>query len=204
MTDWPPPGAEPGPSQYSGPPPTGPYEPQQPIPQAPGQQPYPYGYGYAYPPAGYPGYGFAPGEQRPGTVIAAAVLGYIAAGLLIFAGILLFTGASTLNDLDDTYGISDTYSGELTVAGIVNLIAAGLLIGGAVAMTGRSHTGRTVYVVGGAIVIVLAVYWLARWATKSGLEDVIFYALLFAALVIIGMSLAWAGGAGRWFASRTR
>jgi hypothetical protein len=198
VTDWRPSDADPQPPPYSGPPQGGPYDPN------PAPAPYGYGYGYGYPPAAYPGFGYPAGEQRPGTVIAGAVLGYIAAGLLIFAGIVLFAGASTLNDLTDTYGISNTYSGELTGAGLINLIAAGLLIGGAVAMTGRSPTGRTVYLVGGAIVIVMAVYWLARWGTKSGLEDVIFYALLFGALVVVGICLACTGAANRWFASSHR
>jgi hypothetical protein len=193
VTDWRPSDADP---PYSGPPQTGPY---QPAPGPPGS--YQYGYGYGYPRPNYPGF-YQPAEQRPGTVIAGAVLGYIAGGLLIFAGILLFTGASTLNDLDDTYGISDSYSSELTAMGLLNLLAAGLLIGGSVAMTGRSRTGRNLYTIGGAITLVLAVYWLARWATKSGLEDVIVWALLFAALVIVGMSLACTGAASRWFATR--
>jgi hypothetical protein len=193
VTDWRPSDAEP---PYSGPPQPGPYEPASGPPGG-----YGYGYGYGYPPPSYPGF-YQPAEQRPGTVIAGAVLGYIAGGLLIFAGILLFTGASTLNDLDDTYGISDSYSSELTAMGLLNLLAAGLLIGGSVAMTGRSRTGRNLYTIGGAITLVLAVYWLARWATKSGLEDVIVWALLFAALVIVGMSLACTGAASRWFASR--
>jgi hypothetical protein len=172
-------------------------DPYDPNPMSP--PPYPYGPGYGYPPPGYPPFGYAPGEQRPGTVIAGAVLGYIAGGLLIFAGVLLFTRASTL---DDTYGIADSYSTELGLMGLLNLIAAGLLIGGAVAMTGRSRTGRNLFAAGGTIVLVLTVYWLTRWATKSGLEDVIVWALLFAALVIVGMSLACTGAAARWFASR--
>jgi hypothetical protein len=198
VTEWRPSDDVP-PSRYAGPPPAGPYDPNAADP------PYPYGPGYGYPPPGYPAFGafgYPPGEQRPGTVIAGAVLGYIAGGLLIFAGILLFTGASTLNDLDDTYGVADSYSTELTVMGLLNLVSAGLLIGGAVAMTGRSRTGRNLYAIGGAITLVLALYWLTRWGTKSGLEDVIVWALLFAALVVVGMSLACTGAASRWFATR--
>ncbi len=202
MTDWGPPDAEP---PYSGPPPSGPAR-SGPYEPAPGPPPgyeygYGYGYGYGYPPPNFPVF-YQPAEQRPGTVIAGAVLGYIAGGLLIFAGILLFSGASTLNNLDDTYGIGDTYSSELTAMGLLNMLAAGLLIGGSVAMTGRSRTGRNLYAIGGAITLVLAVYWLTRWATKSGLEDVIVWSLLFAALVIVGMSLVCTGAASRWFGAR--
>lgn len=196
MSDWEQRGEYPG--QPAGgypyqPPPPGNAYPQGPPPGYPG-----YGYG---PPPGYappPGYGGPPGEPRPGTLTAAAVLGYVCAGLLILAGILLFLGASVVANLDNLSGayLGD-YTFEFSVDGVVNLIAAGLLIGGSVMMAGRNPTGRLLYFVAGGIVVVETIYWLARWASRTD-GAVVFYALLYAALVVVGMSLAATGGGSRW------
>jgi hypothetical protein len=186
------------PSPYAGPP--SPYGEQYPgaYPNA-----YPSPYGYPYP----TGYGYPaplPGERRPGTLTAAAVLGYIAAGLLVIAALIVFTGASIVSDVDNaTDGVSlDGYTAELTFDGFLNLIAAGLLIAGGVVMTGRRARGRTLYSVGAAIVLVDAVYWVGRWgsviADAGGLA---FYAVLFAALSIIGLALAWTQAGTRWLAA---
>lgn len=219
MTEWGHPGGEPstpaGP--YQGPPHTGPYTPPAygspqygapaypssnypgpPPPPNPYAQLPPYGYGYP------PGYGPQPGNGRPGTTIAAAVLGYVGGGLLILAAILLFFGASFITNFDDISGNSHgNFAAELSVLGVVNLIAAGLLIAGSVAMSGRNPKGRLMYSIGTAIVVVLAVYWLARWADRSG-GGIAVDALLFAAIVIVGSSLAWTRAVSIWLRGGAR
>jgi hypothetical protein len=198
MTGFPPPGEEPG--FY----PQHPGNPQYPqyaqYPQYPGYPPAPYG--YPPPPYGYP----PPGNGRPGVTIAAAVLGYVAAGLLILAGLLLFLGASVVHDFDSASGAShDSYVAEFVLLGFANLLAAGLLIAGSVSMTGRHPTGRTLFSVGAGIVLASAVYWLARWAPRTDSDGaLIFYDLLFVALVIVGMSLAWTSAVTAWLRGTPR
>ncbi len=190
---------------YAGPPQTGYGQPQQPVdPYAAGQQP---GWGYqpqypmAYPAAVYqPGYGqVPPGERRPGTLTAAAVLGYINAGFLIVMGVALFSTTSIIDNLNryDSYSHS-RLSTEFAIDAVLNLVAAGLLIGGAVAMTNRTVIGRLLYSVGATIVIGESIYWVARWGSKDGGGYLDFYALLFAAIAIIGLALAWVNGATNW------
>lgn len=203
MSDW---SSADEPGAYYGPPPT--------QPHVPGNGPYdhpqwswspPAGSYAAYPqPGGYPpappyasAYGPpAPGEGRPGTLLAAAVLGYVTAALLIVAGLLLAFSVSLLDDLLD----GNSFTAEFTLACLANFAAAGLLIGGSVAMTARNRTGRRVYTAGAATVLALTVYWLARWAASTGREVLVVYGLFFATLAAIGLALAYVGGAGRWLA----
>jgi len=153
-----------------------------------------------YPMPGYqmsgypmPGYG---GPPRPAGLTAAAVLAYVAAGLLIFAGILLFFGASVINSFDAIDG--GTASGgmltaELAFDGLLNLLSGGLLISGAVMFTGGRATGRVLMSIGCGIVIVESIYW----ALRTGGNGVA-WSVLFAAIVIVALSLAWTAGATRW------
>jgi hypothetical protein len=218
VTDWGHPGGEPTPADpYQGPPRTAPYTPPTygsgqpgspvyptagyPAPQPPAN-PYaqmpPYGYGYP------PGYGPQPGDGRPGTTIAAAVLGYVGGGLLILAGVLLFFGASFVTSIDNASGNDHGgFAGQLSLLGVVNLVAAGLLIAGSVSLTGRSARGRSMYSIGAAIVVVLSVIWTAWWADRSG-GGVVVYALLFAAIVIVGLCLAWTRAVTAWLGGAKR
>jgi hypothetical protein len=201
-----------GGTPYYGPPPTQPGYGQQGYPQqyppAYPQSGYPPGYGHPQQQAygGYPGaYPYppylpyaVPGTGRPGTVTASAVLAFVGGGLLIAAALLLFAGASVLSDLSSSMNAdTDSTTTEFTLAGVVNLVTAGLLIAGGVTILGRKGTGRTMISVGGAIVIVAAVYWLARY-NNFGATAV--YALLFSALAIISMALAFTSTARTWLA----
>lgn len=170
-------------------PPPSQYPPYGPYPQNPPYPPYPYG--------GYPPNGWYPGlwnDPRPSAVLGSAVVAYIGAGLLVLAGILLFFGATVVSAFSDTAG--DSYrilTTELFVDGLVNLVAAGLLVGGGVALTGRSARGRTVLTVGCGIVIVEAVYWTIRSdVTSSG------WAFTFGALAVISLVLSWTAPVHRW------
>lgn len=167
--------------------PAGPTEPYQPAPLAPyPAPPYPMaGYGY--------GYGYRP-DPRPGTVIASAVLGYVTAGLLILAGLLLFFGASFVSAFDDASGQRHTIlTTELVVDGLLNIVVAGLLIGGAASFAGGSRSGRTLLSVGCGIVLVEAVYW----AIRTG-ADAIFWVILFGALAIVPLAMGWTNAVTAW------
>lgn len=177
----------------------GPYGGSQP-PGWPGwgpPPPYPTGYvvpmyGGAYAPT-------PPGDRRPGTLIASAVLGYVNAGFLILMGFVLLTTSSIVHDLNRYNYNSSGLSGEFSLDAVLNMVAAGLLIGGAAVMTNRRVSGRTLYSAGTAIVLAESIYWMARWGTKNGQGYLNFYALMFAATALVGLGLAWFGGATNWF-----
>jgi hypothetical protein len=196
------------------PPPAGGYPqsgyPQSGYPQSgyPGYPPPNPGYApQGYPPPGYPGYPppgypYPPARPgRPGSATAAAVIAFVAAGLLIIAAIFLFSGASATNDFGNDFN-SDTSSAtaELSFDGVVNLVAATLLIVGGVILTGRKAKGRTMIAVATAIVIAAAIYWMVR--TSGSYGGTVFFALVFAALVIIAVSLASTSTTRAWLAGQ--
>ena len=180
---------------YTGPPPTGVY-------RAPPQ--YPPQYQPQYPPPGwssYPPYP-APPDLRPSGVTAAAVLGWITAGLLLLAAGLLFFGAAFLHGITaDTGSASDGYVAEFTFDGIADVVAAGLLIAGGVGLTSRSATGRLLMSGGAALVLLETLYWLVRWTSRTG-ATVVGYALLFAALAVASIASGWSRPVSRWLARR--
>jgi hypothetical protein len=197
-----------GSGPYQGPPPTAPHDPGS----APAPYPYPNPYAapqpypnpYAYP-TGY-GYPAVPsGQRRPGTLTAAAALGYVNAGLLVIAGLLLFTGASLVNDVDQsTDGVDlGNFTTELTFGGFLNLFAGGLLISGGVLMAARRPNGRALYAAGAAVVVIESGYWLIRWASRADdAGGIVMYALIFGALAVVGLTLAWTRDSSGWLNGR--
>ncbi len=197
---------DPGPG-YQPAPAEGPQHPQQGYPQQyppPGYGPPP-SYGPQYPPQGYPGYptpgypvptygGPNSGPRCPAQTTTAAVLCYVAAGLVIAAGIFLFIGASVadgISSLND--GGHSLLGAELAIDGVLNMVAGGLLIAGAVILVRGRTNGRILLSVGSGIVIALALYWIIR-AESAG----VVWALIFAALVIVALSMAWSRSSSRW------
>lgn len=169
----------------------GPYYNQQPVPYpAPGYPPPP---GYAAYPA--PGYQLAgSGLVRPGQATAAAVLSYVAAGLLIAGGILLFVGASVVDDFSTLSNDGHSLlTAELVLDGVLNMVAGGLLIAGAVMFTGGANNGRIMLSVGSGIVLALSIYWIARTGGSATI-----WALIFAALVIVALAMAWTSANTTW------
>ena len=144
----------------------------------------------------YPGYPAMP-EARPTGALAAAVLGWIAAGLLLLAAALLFFGAAFLRDIDTATAARDAYVAEFTVDAFLDLIAAGLLAAGGVGLMSRAAHGRVLLTGGGAIVVVEAVYWLIRWTSRSG-GTVVGYAVLFAGLAVAAAAFAWSPSVTKW------
>lgn len=208
---------------YTPPPPMPPQAPPQQPQTPPGYPPPGYPPGYpapGYPPYGtYPASGGAPGywgvaagggypppppdpNRRPGTVTSAAILGWVTAGLLVFLGALLFEGADFLNDFDNyRYGYGpDNPSGELVVDGVLNLILGGLLIAGGVMIMSRRSAGRWLYFAAAAGVFALSIYWALRWNDDFDNTPLfVFWAFVFAALVVVGSSLLAGGQARTWF-----
>lgn len=183
------PGRPPG---YSGPPPTGMYQyPPWPYPPYP---PYP-------PPLPYPPYPVPPvraADARPGTVTAAAVVGWVLAGLLLVAAGLLFFGAAFLRDFDAVNGTNTgSYVAEFTIDALIDLVTAGLLIAGGLGLTNRNASGRTLFTVGASVVVVAAIYWLVRWGDRSG-GAIVGYAVIFGAAAAVAVGLTWTGAAGEW------
>ena len=150
----------------------------------------------APPPPGYPGAYRAPWDTgRPGGIAAASVLAYVNAGLLILAGLLLLAGSSAVDSWNDAFGSHDNHiATELAVDGIVNLVSAGLQIAGGVMIAGRSMTGRILLTVGGGLCVAAGVYWVIRVHDVG----VTIWTIVFVALPIIGISLAWTVPATEW------
>lgn len=166
--------------------------PQYPYPQYP-----PQAYGAPYPPAYPPPYPQLLGPRRPGTATAAAVLAFVTAGLLVLAGLLVMAGASLVHDISTEFDNSPHPStGELTLDGVLDLVAAGLLLAAGVLINAGKPLGRTLLCTAGGIVLACSVYWLIRFGGVA--PQVIFYALMFAALVIIAMSMAFTASARAW------
>jgi hypothetical protein len=149
----------------------------------------------APPPLGHPGRYPPPWDSgRPSGLITASVLGYIDAGLLILAGLLLLVGASEVDSWSSAFGTNDTgVTAELAADGILNLISAGLLIGGGVMMAARTERGRILFTVGAALCIVLGMYWLVRLHSA-----VVVWTAVFVGLPVVGLSLAWTMPSTAW------
>ncbi|SHG29240.1 hypothetical protein SAMN05443575_1937 [Jatrophihabitans endophyticus] len=188
-----------------------PYDPHGYPPQYPTQQPYgypqqPYGWGQqpGYPPA-Y-GAGSQPGSQRPGLVLAASILAYVNAGMLILAGALLLFGSAIVSDIEDNAGSGTDYGTEFALDGVVNFIAAGLLIAGAVTFTGGKASGRLLLSVGCGIVLATAVYWLVRFngdRFHDAGDGYIVWAVIFAALAILSLAFSFPNPINRWLATNS-
>lgn len=130
-------------------------QPYTPPPQYGGYPPPAYGQpSYGAPQYGAP-YGMPTGPQRPGAALAAAVLAYIQAGLvLICSFVVLAAGAAAAEPL---------------VIGIIQLVSVGLLVFGGVQLTGGS--GRMLMVIANAVQLVLVIYYLIRFAPVSDVLD---------------------------------
>lgn len=175
------------PPQYGGYPPTG-YDPRYPGGQGGyGQPGYPPQYGTPYGPPG------GSGPERPGAALAAAVLSYIQAGIVLLSSFVVLAAGS-----------ADT---EFLLVGIVQLISVGLLIFGAVQLT--SGTGRMIMIWASALQLALVVYWLIRFTSIASDLDfdadsgvLVVLPLFFAVMPAVALALALNGAVGRFVTAK--
>jgi hypothetical protein len=212
------PWADPGAQAYPGPPATDP-------PPAP--QPPPYGYPqYGYPgypphayPAPFPGPYPAPwppvpaGPRRPGQVIAAAVLAFVQAAMVMVTSIYVVLLASVVDfaaDADPTSAPPAEVTGlstEGTVVGIVQIASAVLLIvGGVLVLNSRRRRSLIVLVVAFAVQVLLCIYWAVRLSVltsdlpgSNATGAFLAFTLVFLAGPAVGLGLVLLGGGRRWF-----
>lgn len=159
---------------------------------------YPAGYGPpAYGPAGYqlvPMYPVPQRPARPGGATAAAVLAYVQSGFVLVGGVSMFSGSAGLDSLSRGTSLSS----ELTVMGVVTVLAGGLLIAGATTTLNRKPG---LLLLGSGLSIAISLYFAIR------LMDTVFgFALwlpiLFAVLPIIAIALACTKDVRGWARAR--
>jgi hypothetical protein len=129
--------------------------------------------------------------------MAASVLGYITAGLLILAGLLLLIGATVVNDISDSLDGNDHgLTAEFIFDGVGNLVAAGLLIAGGSMLTTGNWRGRIWIAFGTAIVAAFSIYWIirTRWS------GVVVWGVIFTAMPVIAVCLAFSRAVTDWLA----
>lgn len=167
-----------------------------PPPAYGGYPPAAYGTPYGQPP--YPvaqygaPYGAPTGPQRPGAALAAAVLSYIQAGIVLVCSFFVLAAGTALT--------------ELLLIGIVQLISVGLLIFGAVQIT--SGSSRLMTLIGNGVQLALVLYYLIRISTLGGelegadTEGAVVIPLFFAVMPAVALGLALNGAVTRFIAEK--
>jgi hypothetical protein len=206
---------------YGGPPQTAPPVHGQPGPD-PGSSPYPgYGVPYGYPPPyGYPGqYGYPgpwgpvppTGPRRPGQVVAAAVLAFVQAGLVLLASVYVFFFASIARvavlDAGGSVGELDELANEGSVLALIQVLSVvALVVGGVLALGRRRRQAFPVLVGALALQVVLAVYWGVRLSVVGNdlpgpdpATVFTWFSLFFAAMPVVALGLVLVGAGRRWF-----
>lgn len=210
---------EPG-APYAGPPPTPPVPPYGAPPHG-----NPYGTPSANPyggwPPPWPGWGWPPQPpprpRRPGQVIAAAVLAFVQAALVLFASlyVYLFASVAGLAAAEGGTGLSTARAGELATEGQVLalvqvLSVVALVVGGILALSRATRTAWLTLLVSLAVQVLLALYWAVRLAdlvaavpgSGGGGGVLVGFSLFFAAVPATGLGLLVLGPGRRWFAGR--
>jgi len=162
---------------------------------APGQPPPGYPAGYA--PVGYQMVPMYPAPQRPskpGGATAAAVLAYVQSGFVLIGGITMFSGSAGLDDFDR----GNDLSSELTVIGILTLLAGGLLIAGATTLLNRKPA---LLLMGNGLSIAVSLYFVIR-LMDFAYGVALWVPILFAVLPIISTALACTGDVRTWTRAR--
>ncbi|ADB75827.1 hypothetical protein Gobs01_03507 [Geodermatophilus obscurus DSM 43160] len=186
---------------YAGPPPTTPYRP------APGWPP-PAPYGTAWPPVWPQPWPPAPARpQRPGQVIAAAVLAFVqAAGVALASAYLQLLGSVFSMAADEPGFPADgaALAADAGVLSLVQLVSVVLLVAaGVLALTSRRAPVRWTLAAAFALQLALAAYWVARllgaFGSASGL--LLFLVVCFAAGPAVALGLSVGRPARAWFTS---
>ena len=158
----------------------------------------PPGYGAGYPPVGYQMVPMYPVPQRatkPGGATAAAVLAYVQSGFVLIGGVVMFSGSAGL----DSVRRGSSLSSELTVIGIITVLAGGLLIAGATTLLNRKPA---LLLLGNALSIAVSLYFVVRLldvAYGIGLWVPIIYAIL----PVISIALASSKDVRSWARARS-
>lgn len=140
----------------------------------------------AYPPAAYGGWtGGHAVDERPGEAVAAAVLSLIVAALLLITGFVVIFAASSLETAPDADPSQRTTL--FVFAGLVNVIAAAILIVGAVLLLSRSKSARATIASGTLLCLALGVFWLANDQGDSG---IVVWLVIFCVPVVIASLLS--------------
>lgn len=164
-------------------------------------QPYPQPYPPQYPPPMYP----YPVNTRPGTMVAAGVLGFVQAGVTAVPTLMLTLVLSSVQAANPGAHVDLLWGAVLA-----QFVGFGLLIAGAVQMV--SGSSRTMYLVAVTLEILLSVYWAVCigllfndttkvWSVLVG-NPVIVFAVFYAVMPVIGLCLAASTGPGEHLAAR--
>jgi hypothetical protein len=142
-------------------------------------------------------------------VIAAAVLAFVQAALVLIASMYVFLFASLAEVVAGAPGFSASRSEELALEGqvlaTVQLVSAVVLVvAGISALTRRTRAAWLTLVVAMAVQVVLALYWMVRLSGlvgdgADGGGALAASALFFAAGPAVGLGLLFTGAGRRWF-----
>ena len=151
------------------------------------------GHPAGYPPEGYqlvPMYPVQRPAAKPGGATAAAVLAYVQSGFVLIGGVVMFFGSAGL----DSFGRNGSLSSELTVIGIVALLAGGLLIAGATTLLNRKPA---LLLLGNALSIAISLYFVIRLIDfVDGIA--LWVPILYAVLPVISTALACTRDVRAW------
>ena len=187
---------------YAGPPPT-----------APPSGAAPYG---GWPPP-WPGWGWPPQParpRRPGQVVAAAVLAFVQAAMVLFASLYVYVFASVagLAAAEVGTGLSGPRAAELAgegqVLALVQVLSVvALVVGGILALARATRAAWITLLAAFALQVLLALYWAVRLADLvsaipggDGSGLFVGFTLFFAAAPLTGLGLLVLGPGRRWFA----
>ena len=190
----------PGPP-YAGPPPTTPYRP------APWGWPPVAAYGAPWPPPWTQPWPPVPSRpQRPGQVIAAAVLAFVQAAGVALATAYLQLLTTVFSMAAGGPGFPADGAALAAEAGVLGVVQLGsvlvLVLGGVLALTRRSAPARWTLVAALALQLALAAYWAVRLlgAFDSRPGVLLVLVLFFAAAPAVALGLTVGRPARAWFA----
>lgn len=177
-------------------------QPSQGYQQNPYSQPAP-NYPYGSMPAAPAEYSSGP-IPRPGTVTAAAVLGYVQAGITLIPTVLMLAG---LVSSDANGAAADAAMGWVIV--LAQIAGAALLIAGGVQIMGGK--GRTLMVVGAGLELAICLFWMIRVAAidsegldviDAGKGVIIGIAIFFAIMPTISLVMSLGASTTQFLQSR--
>jgi hypothetical protein len=159
----------------------------------PAQGNYPVGYPpNPYDPGGYP----PPTNRRPGLVTAAAILAWVAGGLLILGAVLLLTNTFRVYDDNNLDNPALGSKSGFQTFGVINLVLAAVLIIAGLRLVNRTASGRALIISAAGGVVITGIAWISWIAVPA----VIFWAIIFWALAILSAAFLSGTQISRWFA----